>query len=115
MSHDTNGPNEVGYKKPPKHTQFRKGQSGNPRGRQKGEKNIATIAREILTEYVTITESSGKKRKITRWEATLRILSNKALGGDTKAFRLLVDLVSKELIKIQPPINIWQLPGDDNL
>jgi hypothetical protein len=56
--------------KPPKHTQFKKGQSGNPRGHPRGAKNLATVLGEVLDEKVTITEN-GRRRTITKAEAML--------------------------------------------
>ena len=56
---------EVGYRNPPHHTQFKKGQSGNPRGRPCGSKNLKTLVNEVLNELVTITEN-GRRRKITK-------------------------------------------------
>jgi hypothetical protein len=75
---------EVGYKKPPKHTQFKKGQSGNPRGRPRGAKNSATLFNEALDEKVTITQN-GRLRKIAKREAMFKQLANRAAQGDPKA------------------------------
>jgi len=44
--------NKVGYAKPPKHTRFTKGRSGNPKGRPTGSKNLATMMIEELTQTV---------------------------------------------------------------
>ena len=48
--------NDIGYCKPPKHSQFKPGRSGNPRGRPKGAKNETTILREILNKRIAIRE-----------------------------------------------------------
>ena len=48
----SSAPYEVGYGKPPKHTRFQPGQSGNPRGRPKGTKNLKTDLEEELSERV---------------------------------------------------------------
>ncbi len=41
---------EVGYGKPPRHTRFQPGRSGNPRGRPKDTKNLKTDLIEELAE-----------------------------------------------------------------
>lgn len=77
---------EVGYGKPPKNTQFKKGVSGNPTGRPKGAKNTATIFREVGRRRIKIT-SNGKTRTVTMLEATLMQLINQAAGGNLRAIR----------------------------
>lgn len=77
---------EVGYGKPPSHTRFEKGQSGNPKGRPKGAKNFKTIVLEILNEKISVVEN-GRKREITKGEAVVRQQVNKAASGDHAAIR----------------------------
>jgi hypothetical protein len=61
---------DVGYGKPPLHTRFRKGQSGNPKGRGKGTKNFATIFVKAMSQPVTINEN-GKRKKISKLAAAI--------------------------------------------
>ena len=75
---------EVGYGKPPKHSQFKTGQSGNPKGRKKGVKNINTILDGILNEKVVLSEN-GRTYKVSKKQALCRRLVNKGLSGDMKA------------------------------
>jgi hypothetical protein len=82
----------VGYGNPPKHTRFKKGQSGNPHGRPKGTLNMATVLERTLREKVVINEN-GKRRTITKLEAAFKQLSNKAASGELKALQLLTALV----------------------
>lgn len=80
---------EVGYKNPPKHTQFKPGQSGNPNGRPKGAKGMNTILKEALNRKV-VYRSNGAEKKITTKEAiTLRLVS-KAIDGDHNAIKLVM-------------------------
>jgi hypothetical protein len=76
---------EVGYRKPPKRTQFKKGQSGNPKGRPKGSKNLFTLVERALDAKVPVVKD-GKKARISKREAAATQLVNKAAGGDIKAF-----------------------------
>lgn len=76
--------NEVGYGKPPKHSQFTKGQSGNPKGRPKGSQNLSTLLEKIGRQRVKVTEN-GRTRELTKFEATILQLTNKAVHGDLKA------------------------------
>ena len=80
---------EVGYGKPPKQTQFQKGQSGNPKGRPKGAKGLNTLIRTLLTEKVAVKTSAGLKR-ITRIEAMLHKISERAFAGDLRALQALM-------------------------
>ncbi|MEQ8903426.1 MAG: DUF5681 domain-containing protein [Roseovarius sp.] len=82
---------DVGYGKPPKHSQFQKGQSGNPKGRPKGSKNISTILKEQLYRKVTITEN-GRHKQITVIDAIFRRVSKSALEGDRGAWNTIIKL-----------------------
>lgn len=79
---------EVGYMKPPKHTQFKKGQSGNPKGRPKGTKNFKTDLMEEFSEQITITEG-GKQMPVSKQRAMIKRTMQKALSGEIPAIRLL--------------------------
>ena len=80
----SDGTYEVGYGRPPRTTRFKPGQSGNPRGRPKGAKNVDTILRDVLMQQIVVLES-GKRRKIAVFEAYLKRLSKQALEGDPKS------------------------------
>jgi Family of unknown function (DUF5681) len=67
----------VGYGKPPRHTQFRPGQSGNPAGRRKGVHNFATNVKRTLMVPVKLKEG-GRTRKISTQEGALRRSSERA-------------------------------------
>lgn len=83
---------EVGYAKPPKQTRFKKGESGNPKGRPRGAKNIAALFTKALKERVIITEN-GRRRSVSKQEALVKHLVNKALSGDRRLLQLLLDEV----------------------
>jgi hypothetical protein len=74
---------EVGYGKPPIHSRFKPGQSGNPKGRTKGSKNLKTLLNQILKEEVSLREGSAV-RKVTKAEAVLRSVVLGALKGDAR-------------------------------
>lgn len=80
----------VGRGKPPKHTQFRKGTSGNPRGRPRGSKNLSTYLMEAARDQVAAT-IGGKSRKISKMQATAMQLATKAASGDQAAINKFLD------------------------
>jgi len=82
----------VGYCNPPQHTRFKKGESGNLRGRPKGTLNLATVLARTLREKVVVNEH-GKRKTVTKLEAAIKQLMNKAASGDLKALKLLAALV----------------------
>jgi hypothetical protein len=84
----TKGDYEVGYGKPPRGTGFKKGQSGNPRGRPPLSKNLTTLLNDTLNEPVTITEDD-RRRKITKREAVIKPLVNKSASGDPRSLNKL--------------------------
>jgi uncharacterized protein DUF5681 len=85
---------KVGYRKPPREHQFKKGQSGNPKGRPKGSLNIENVVRQVLTESITITVN-GKSQRISAFHAMLLSMRNKAIKSDPRAFKILTDLASQ--------------------
>lgn len=86
---DPNGENEaktyeVGYGKPPVHTRFQKGRSGNPKGRKKGSKNVNTLLSELLEERIAVNTPTGLQ-KIPRIEVLLRKLIELGAKGNPRA------------------------------
>jgi Family of unknown function (DUF5681) len=96
---------EVGYCKPPTHSQFQPGRSGNPAGRRKGLRNLATDVKRMLATTVKVKEG-GRTRTLSTQETLLRVLREKALGGDQRALDLLLGLagVSTPMVsRSEPP------------
>ena len=85
---------KVGRGNPPKHTQFRKGTTGNPKGRPKGSKNLSTYLMEAARDQVSATVG-GKTRKISKLQATAMQLATKAAGGDQAAMGKLLDWIDE--------------------
>ena len=83
---------EVGYGKPPCHTRFVKGQSGNPRGRPPGSKNFTTLLREALNEPVIVTDNGGR-RKVSKRQAIITQLVNRSAAADFRAIKIQLDIL----------------------
>ena len=84
----------VGYGNPPTHSRFRPGRSGNPAGRRKGVRNLATDVKRTLMVPVKV-KKDGRTRKISTQEGALMRLREKALQGDSRAINRLLDLASR--------------------
>lgn len=111
------GTYEVGYGKPPTHSRFKPGQSGNPKGKRKGAKSFSVLARAALNEKVTVRTAKGPKR-MTKLEALLQTTMNNALKGEAKAgdrvFRVARDLgLADELAAVGNGPSTEQLRDDD--
>jgi hypothetical protein len=86
------GEYKVGFGKPPKHTRFIKGQSGNPRGRQKGTRGLKTDLHAVLSSDFTIL-INGKPINGTKQLLMLDTLASRAAAGDVKASALVIPLI----------------------
>ena len=75
----------VGYKRPPKKGQFRKGRSGNPKGRPSGSRNLKTVLSTLLQESVELS-INGRPRRKTQLEAYLMVLIRAAIKGNARAW-----------------------------
>jgi hypothetical protein len=82
---------KVGFKKPPEHTRFRPGQSGNPRGRPTGSKNYRTIVGEVMNRKMRVKEN-GKLRNLSRGKIIITQLANEAMKGKPRQSEILLRL-----------------------
>lgn len=114
---------EVGFGKPPIHSRWPKGVSGNPAGHKKGSRTLNQEVTEALNERVAVTQN-GQRCTMTKLRAALTQTFNKAAAGDQKATKLLVELARQsdndEALKVvienakvtAAPVHIFQLPDN---
>lgn len=103
----------VGYRKPPVRTRFKKGESGNPKGRPRGSKNMATLLDEELNARVPVSEN-GKRKTITMRKAISKQTVRKAASGNERFIKLLFELDRlKDGRDGSPPSGASPLDQDD--
>jgi hypothetical protein len=83
---------EVGYGRPPRHTRFQPGRSGNPRGRPIGSKNLSTLLSEALNEPVIVVEN-GRRRTIAKRQAIITQLVHRSAKSDLKATQIVLAML----------------------
>lgn len=103
---------DVGFGKPPKDTQFRKGRSGNPRGRPKGTKNLKTDLTEELQELISVREGNTRKT-ISKQRAMLKSLIAKAVHGDTRAVNTVLQMLNRLVLADEATEADIPLAADD--
>ena len=108
----------TGYGKPPQHSRFKPGQSGNPRGRPKGSRNSVNVLWDELAELITITEN-GKQKRITKLEGIVKAAALKGLKGDPRpmiqAFELIHKISEKESSDPDGPIEVTLVFEEEEL
>ncbi len=103
---------DVGFGKPPKDFQFKKGESGNPKGRPKGSKNIRTLLNQELDAQLIIQEH-GVNKSISKREAIIKRLVAESLKGNLRAQDLLFKQIGIEAEKID--IDLKNMGIDDQV
>lgn len=93
-------PRAAGYKRPPKNHCWKKGQSGNPKGRPKGHRNLAAALDAVLAENVSL-YAEGEELEMTKLEAVTRRLVDKALAGDARVMQQLLNEIHKNETKAE--------------
>jgi hypothetical protein len=83
----------IGYKKPPRNTRFKPGQSGNVSGRPKKIRTPDEVVEKEFRTLVTLVEESGKRRKISMWQAIVKRCTALAAKGDLRAAALVLKLL----------------------
>lgn len=93
----------VGRGRPPLHTQFKTGQSGNPRGRPKGRKSSAQILDELLSRKVKVGEGSSR-RSMTMEEVMMRRICQRAANGELKYVEFVLRLKQIQAVDIDDDV-----------
>jgi len=104
---------DVGYGRPPVHTRFKPGQSGNPKGRPAGGANAKTTVERLINEKVSVREGE-KTRQMTKLEALLQAHTMKAIKGDPRSASIVIGVVAKMgLFGDQAEETLAALPQED--
>lgn len=102
----------IGYRRPPKATQFTAGKSGNPRGRPKGDRTVGAVLQDIIRQKIAVTEN-GKTRRIPALEVMLRRLANDAMRNDQRALKLLLSLFDRYAESPETELHLSEVIAED--
>jgi hypothetical protein len=92
MADGSKDPGAVGYKRPPPHTRFRPGRSGNPTGRPKRRPSFRAA---LLAELAATVPAEDQQRAGSKLQALVRTLVDTAIAGDARAQSLLVSALAR--------------------
>ena len=104
---------DTGYGNPPRATRFKKGQSGNPKGRPRGGRNFASDVDDVLGTKMTVQEN-GRPRQVTAQQAALLRLREKALKGDVRALDRLLTLADQRSAEREAQSKERSLTSDED-
>jgi hypothetical protein len=100
MGAEDEGEYRVGRGKPPLHTRFQKGRSGNPAGPKR--KDMQALLQKALNEKTTV-NTDGRRRRVTKREAIVAQLVDRSAGADLGAIKLVIDIQKDIEKKLAPP------------
>jgi hypothetical protein len=103
---------KIGYRNPPHHTRFKKGLSGNPKGRPKGARSLGGMLSHIIRQKIAVTEN-GRTRRIPALEVMLRRLANDAMRSEPNALKLLLSLVDRYVDPSEPAADLNTILAED--
>ena len=106
------GEQAIGYARPPENTRWKKGQSGNPRGRRKAAKTVGRMIEETMMRKMTINED-GRSIALTLQEIILRNLGYAAARRDMRAIKLLFDMRDRYRDSNETVLNPTELDPND--
>jgi len=104
----------VGHKRPPQHTRFKAGQSGNPKGKAIGTLNLKNDLEQEFSERIPIREGDRSFR-ISKLRALLKATMAKGVNGDIRAANILFQLFLKTITPNEEPAGTADAISDDDL
>ncbi len=93
---------EVGYCKPPKASQWKKSQSGNPAGKKKGAQNLKTVFNKLAAKKVSVTAPNGKKLKKPLLELLIMAIFQRAQNGKKAMVPIMAQLLEHQFYEPAP-------------
>jgi replication-associated recombination protein RarA len=73
---------------------FRKGRSGNPKGRPRKDKTVSAAILKAMNETITATEN-GRRRRVRKVDAAAKQFANKGAAGDVRAGKIFLDMAAR--------------------
>jgi len=108
-----NSEERVGYGRPPKKSQFKKGQSGNPSGRPKKAPVLADLLERQLAKELSVNGPDGPV-KLTVFEVMIAAAAKKAVSGDVRSTKILIETAERHGVGLKPVENEVD-PADDRM